>query len=379
MKILYIYKSIALLAGMERILTDKMNYLADYLKYDVYLITYEQGEHPISYPLSAQVKHIDLQSCFYVNSKYSLLKHILLYLRMRKIFKKKLNEAVQTINPDVIVSTNYSYPQLDILVDLPVKSKRILEIHLSKHAILKSSEYGRYSPLRLAASIYDYYMISQIKKFDLLVTLTESDKKQWGNIVNTAVIPNVLTKYPEDASLLNEKKIIGVGRFEPQKGYDLLIQAWKKVAIIHPDWQVHLFGNGFQRSTLQNMIKDARLEDSFFLNSVTSDIYSEYLKHSIFVLSSRYEGFGLVLIEAMSCGLPCVSFDCPSGPSEIIRDGEDGILVENGNIEKMSKAICYFIENEEKRLQMGAKARKNSLRFVQENIMPRWDALFKSL
>lgn len=378
MKIVYIYKSIASLSGMERILTDKMNYLADQLGYDIYLITYEQGKHPLSFSLSSRVQHRDLGVVFYSKSKYSLSKRIWLYFMMRRIFKRKLYEIVQNINPDIIVAMSYAYPQLDIIANIPGKSKRILETHIAKEALLKSADFNLFL-LKKIAWIYDYYMMSQIKKFDILVTLTEQDKRKWENRLPTIVIPNVLTLYPQEKALLNNKKIISAGRFDSQKGYDLLILAWRIVIDKHPDWQMHIFGDGNCNTMLQNSIKELQIESSFFLHEATPNIYEQYLRHSIYVMSSRYEGFGLVLIEAMSCGLPCISFDCPSGPSEIIKNGENGILVENGNINKLSEAICYLIEKEEVRKQMGLEARKSALRYSKKNIMKQWDTLFKGM
>ncbi|MEL5896307.1 glycosyltransferase family 4 protein [Bacteroides sp. GD17] len=379
MKILYVYKSIALLAGMERVLTDKMNYLADQLGYDIYLITYEQGVNPLSYPLSPRIKYKDLGVLFYTKSRYSFPKRFWIYRKMRNDFRQKFYEEVRRINPDIIISTNYSFQILDLIIRAPGNSKHLLEAHIAKSALLKSADFASFSPFKVATYFYDWYMVHHIKKFDILVTLTEQDRKKWENTIQTVAIPNVLTLYPADAAELTNKYLISAGRYDDQKGYDLLIQAWNLVAPKHPDWQMHIYGDGPLKSSLQSMIEKYGLASSFILNPATPDIYDKYFEHSIYVMSSRFEGFGLVLIEAMSCGLPCISFDCPSGPSEIIKNGEDGILVENGNIEKLSEAICCLIEDEQKRKQMGAKARKNILRYSKENIMQQWDILFKRL
>lgn len=379
MRILYVYKSIALLAGMERVLTDKMNYLSEQLGYDVYLITYEQDTNPFSYQLSPRVIHKDLGVLLYTKSRYPFPQRLWVYRKMRKLLKNRLYEEIDKINPDVIIATNYSFPIIDIIANIPGKSKRILETHIAKDALLKSADFTNFSFFKIAAHIYDFYMLLQIKKFDVLVTLTEQDRKKWEGIINTITIPNVLTTFPAKVADSTNKCLISVGRYDAQKGYDLLIEAWSLVVAKHPDWQMHIFGSGPLRNFLLKMIDEYGIASSFILNPPTPEIYDKYLEHSIYVMSSRFEGFGLVLIEAMSCGLPCISFDCPSGPSEIIRTGEDGILVENGNVEKLSEAICRLIDNEQERKQMGMKARQNSLRYSKDRIMCDWDALFKRL
>ena len=254
-----------------------------------------------------------------------------------------------------------------------------MEAHVAKDALLKSADFANFSPFRIATYIYDRYMMHHIMKFDVLVTLTNQDRKKWENIIYTVTIPNILTFYPSRMAKSTNKYVISVGRYEEQKGYDLLIQAWRLVILKHPDWQMHIYGNGSLKILLQSMIEKYGLTASFILKPATPNIYEKYLEHSIYVMSSRYEGFGLVLIEAMSCGLPCISFDCLSGPSEIIKNGDDGLLVENGNIEKLSDAICYLMENEQERRRMGIKARKNILRYSKESIMQQWDILFKQL
>lgn len=380
MRILYVYKSIALLAGMERVLTDKMNYLSERLGYDVYLITYEQGTNPFSYGLSPRVMHKDLDVLLYTKSRYPFPQRFWVYWKLRKLLRDRFYEEISRINPDIIVATNYSFPIIDIIANVPGRSKRILEIHVTKDAVLKNGDFEDFSFFKIAAYLYDWYMLRQIKKFDVLVTLTEQDKKKWQNIARyTVAIPNVLTHFPIETAGLANKCLISVGRYDGQKGYDFLIRAWSMVVAKHSDWQMHVYGSGPLKNFLMKMIEEYGVASSFILNPPTLEIYDKYLEHSIYVMSSRFEGFGLVLIEAMSCGLPCISFDCPSGPSEIIRNGEDGILVENGNIEKLSEAICRLIENEEERKQMGVKARKNSLRYSKDLIMGDWDALFKDL
>jgi len=170
-----------------------------------------------------------------------------------------------------------------------------------------------------------------------------------------------------------------VGRFYAQKGFDMLIEAWGIVAEKYPEWQLNIYGNGEFKDQLNAQIKEKGLTSSITLKDPVSNIVDKYTESSAYVMSSRFEGFGMVLIEAMACGLPVISFDCPDGPSDIIKDGEDGLLVENGNISKLADSILKLIENEDLRIRMGQKARENVKRYNHDIIMQKWVELFHTL
>ena len=222
------------------------------------------------------------------------------------------------------------------------------------------------------------YILNSLRKCDFFVTLTENDKKQWKRINNIIVIPNPTCLKPVSSSSLKSKKVISIGRLDPQKGFDMLISAWQIVSKNHKDWCLDIYGDGSLRNELERQIINLGLS-TCKIHSATNDIYNKYLESSIYVMSSVYEGFGLVLTEAMSFGIPCISFDCPFGPSDIISNNKDGILVEPNNINKLAEAICFLIENEDKRIEFGNEAKINVQRFSAENIMPQWDKLFRSL
>lgn len=186
--------------------------------------------------------------------------------------------------------------------------------------------------------------------------------------------PNTITKSNEPD--YTAKRVIAVGRLDPQKGFDVLISAWKRVAELYPDWTLDIYGEGDSRQSLQRQIDELSLGDRVFLRGRSNDMSEEFARHSIMVLSSRYEGFGLVLCEASVCAVPQVSFSCESGPSEIISDRESGILVSPvGDEKKMADTLTELMASESLRRKMGLCAERLSHRFALPTIVGQWRSL----
>jgi len=188
----------------------------------------------------------------------------------------------------------------------------------------------------------------------------------------------MITIKPKDVKDYSVKRIISAGRFTYQKGYDLLIDAWNLVIPHYPDWQLSIYGNG-NPIIYSNQLIRYKLSGTIRFLPATLDIVEKYAESSIYVMSSRFEGFGLVLGEAMSCGLPCVSFDCPNGPNEIIKNGEDGILVPNGDINALAEAMEKLMEDVELRRNMGQNAKRNIQRFNEDAIMDKFLRISKQI
>lgn len=377
MTIIYLYHSFFLYGGLERILIEKMNYLTEKLGYNVIMVTYCQFDNKIAYPISPQIKHYDLRIPIYHQYNYGIVKRIYFYIKMRKTFIKKMESIILKNNADILIGTTCEYFMMDVMNALRHRIITIIESHTNAKYIQipHHNNFIKITFDNIQRKLINYF----IKKASSFVTLTEGDKKEWLKVrKDILVIPNSIGNYPQKITHAQTyKRIITVGRLEEQKGYDLLLMAWKLVEVKHPEWELEIYGEGSKKGLLMSMISDYKLS-SVKINKPTKNIYSEYENSDFYVMSSRYEGFPLVLIEAMSCGLPCISFNCDYGPSDIIKDGIDGFIIENANIKSLAKKICFLMENENLRIQMGTNAHNNMKRFLPENIMPRWEQLFNT-
>ena len=225
-----------------------------------------------------------------------------------------------------------------------------------------------------------YYQERNCRRYDKFIVLTEKDRLMRGNIPNMIVIPNFITIESSDSMPVAEsRKVIAVGRLSIEKGFDYLFQAWAMVSSKYPDWSLEIYGYGYGREEYYNeLIQKNGVEESVKICAPVKDIRNKYLDSAFYVMSSRYEGFPLTLGEAMSCGLPCVSYNCNCGPSEIIRHSEDGILVDEvGDIKGLSDAMLYLIEHPKKRVEMGEKAKENIKRFSIDHVMKKWEDILR--
>lgn len=380
MKIVYIYHSFILKGGIERVFCDKMNYLAQNTSYDVTFITFEQGNHPFAFKLNDRIKVVDINCRFAELWNYNLIKRNILNYILRIKLKKCLTATLKKESPDIVISTTEDIQYNYCIFNLPYRF--IVESHVHMKEIIKSSTKKQFI-IHSISKIFFKWKLSKINKCKLLVALTDADKRDWSKVINSdiIIIPNILTFYPDKITDYSKrsKRILCVGRLTKQKGFDLMIKVWAKIADKHKDWKVDIYGDGDLRDTLNELINNYGLNDTITLHPSTSNIYNEHMDSSIFAFSSRFEGFGLVLIEAMSCGVPCISFDCPHGPSEIITNGKNGLLVQNGNIDEFANSLDSMINNYEQRKFMSINARIDSQKYKRENIMPQWIELFETL
>jgi len=379
MRIAYIYPALTTVGGADRVISEKANYFADVFGYEVFIITAHQNNKPLSFPLSPKVTHIDLDVNFNLQYKYGFFKRGYIYFQLLSKYKKRLTATLFNLCPDITLTTISR--DVDILTNIKDGSIKVAEAHVAKRFIrnnhLLQQKGGLY---KVVGKIWNRKMEKAIVKFSELVVLTQNDANEWKRHNRTStVIPNALPFYPSAQSNCISKTVMSVGRLEEQKGYDFLIDAWKIVAKKFPEWTLKIYGEGSLYKQLTNQITAANLQENIKIMEPVNNITDHYLQSSIFVLSSRFEGFGMVLIEAMACGVPVVSFDCPHGPSDIIKNDVDGYIVSNGDIYQLAEKICFLIENKNLRIEMGQQARQNVTRYNREVIMNEWDKLFKRL
>ena len=376
-KIVYCTPSLYVAGGLERVLTLKVNYFAEHYGYDITIILTDGNNKSSYYPLSDKIKIVNLDINFEDLWTCSFIKKVFLYLKKQSLFRKKLCRELMRIQPDITISLLRR--EINFLTQIKDGSKKIGEIHVNR-ANYRNFEDNETNILKsLFAKFWMKSLVFHLKQLDRFVVLTEEDKFQWHELQNVTVIPDPLSFHPSSVSTLSSKRIIAVGRYVYQKGFDLLLNAWSEIQAVCPSWELVVYGQG-ERSPYESLIIELGIDRTrCHLYGPTSDIEHEYLSSSLFVLSSRFEGFGMVIVEAMACGLPVVSFDCPCGPKDIITNDVNGILVERDNVTALAQSIVSVVNSPDLAARLGRNARVSSRNYDIDIVAAKWKCLFESL
>ena len=363
MKLLYITNAIDGSGGLERVLAVKTKVLAEDFGYEIHIITLNQkSKTNLFFPFSKKIIQHNIEVAgnpVHYLSKYSA----------------GIKKVVSEVKPDTILVCDDGLKAFFLPRILGAKIPIIYERHVSKLIEISENQgfiKGVFTKLKF--TLMDFLA----KDFSKFIVLTEGNKNEW-KLKNLQVIPNPLPFFSAEKSSLENKKVIAVGKQSYQKSYDRLLKSWALLGKEFQDWELHIYGKFDENLGLENLSKDLKINKQVFFHPPEKNIEEKYAESSIFVLSSRYEGFGMVLIEAMSFGIPCVSFDCNYGPSDIIKDNEDGFLIKNGDEKDFAQKLQELMRDENLRKEMGEKARVNVERFLPENVVKKWDEFFKKI
>ena len=341
-------------AGTERAVCNLAGILSESKKYSVSIISVYSisGEAAYDIKEGVNIYHLGLSCATNMVAKLSMYKSLIAAL-------KKISDQKKI---DIVIGTKFGLNVM--LFFLRKKIKTIV------------CEHFNYMSLKIHLRAIRKLLYPFLNS---VVVLTRSDAKHYQFHKNVKIIQNSLSFFPEKQSELTNKRILAIGRLTPQKGFDLLIKAIFIIRNQCDDWEVKIIGSGEDEGELRSQIEYLQLGNIVKICPPTNAIIQEYLDASIFVLSSRYEGLPMVMIEAKTSGLPIVSFDCPEGPADVVHHNEDGLLVENGNVEELSKALLELMHNKEKRIQFGKKALENITQYEPKNVFTLWDNLLGGL
>ncbi len=353
MKLLYITNGITGVGGLERVLSVRASWLADRGGHDVHIASLDEAGRETFYRFSQRITRHDVRTG-----------------PTRLGYFKGLRRVVRQVRPDIISVCDDGLKGFFVPLWIGRRGAHtIYERHVSKQMATCGRCPGPAQRITLAL------MSLGARLYDRFVVLTEGGRGEWRG-ANMRVIPNPLSFYPAERAALDSRRVIAVGKVTPQKGYDRLIEAWRTIAARHPGWRIDIFGAPSADGEVERL---AELTHGIAIHPPVADIAHEYLASSICVLPSRWEGFGMVLTEAMACGVPCVAFDCPCGPGDIVRHGEDGFLVPADDVSEFARRLSQLMDDEPLRREMGRRARHNVRRYNIENIAARWEELFREL
>lgn len=367
MKLLFITTDITIVGGIERVISKISKSLIENYNYEIEIISLYKNRkngHKTNFKFHHNIKisYCDIE----YDNKVSRNKLETLILLIRRYYRliKDVRKVIKSIDTDIVITFHTPISIAAILNKKYIDGKLIVTEH---------SEYDNY-PDKISKLLRKLLF----KKSNKVVVLTELSKKRYEKFTNNVVvIPNPLSFESNEVSSLNNNRIIAAGRLEVEKGFDLLIQAFKQIYNKNKQWSLDIFGCGGEYENLINLIKELKLDSNVRIYPFTKNLKEEMLKSDICVIPSRSESFSLVAIEAMECGIPCISFDT-NGPTSILRNNIDGIIVKKDNIELFGKKLDYLMNNIEIRLEYGKNAKKEAKKFHISKIAEKWNNLINN-
>ena len=379
MKIVYCVNNISHVGGMPRVLAIKANALVERYHHEVYIA---ESDHKAFLPESAvfspKINFIDLDIHYEKILRVEQWNPLGKYQKAKRLHKRRLTTIFREINPDVVISLGTE--EKSFLPLIHGRWKKIREFHWTTKIrdVLSKPQSKKDQIIAKLIDFLERHFV--LRLYDKVVLLSEQEKcHYWSTNKNICVIPNPQTFQSNCVSKLKNKKLISIGRLHFQKNYESLIRIFSIVHKRFPDWELEIYGDGSDRKMLQNQIDAFGLTETIGLKGNTKHIKEVLLDASCFVLSSRWEGMPLVMIEAMTCGLPIIAYDCPSGPRDLITDGENGYLIPYGDETAFASKVMELIENENLRVRLGAEAKAKSELYAIDRIMSIWQDLFESL
>jgi len=363
MKILYITPRINDEGGVARVLSIKANYLAEALDYKIHILTQNKGNSPLFYDFSEKISLHDMVL------SGNRIQYLLQY-------KKALKKHINTINPDIIIVCDNGIKGFLV----PYLLQTNIPILFESHGSFFNDEKQRSSNILESLKVKTNLILKKMgaAKFDKFIALSEENKKEW-NLKNIEIIPNPNWLTTPKTNALDSNKIISVSRHSHEKGIDRLLLVWQKVIESRPDLILDIYGKSDENKTYQTLANELKLEHNVNFYEPVKNIQEKYGEASMYVMTSRYEGFPMVLIEAMASGLPCIAYDCPVGPAALIKNNYNGFLIKENQTEDFASKVLELINNHELRLQMGQNAQDSVQKYDIKTIMNQWNTLFKSL
>lgn len=376
LKIVYCLRDFSMVGGIETVTSAKMNYLATVDGVEVSVVYTSLGARNNIYKLNPNIKEYFLD--FNEGEPYRHRFPVRLWYKrkQRQEICMAVQRVVDKIQPDVIICNHHTFCDVKPLV---TKAKLLYESHSASNKLYLETG-SRIPVFKLQYAWLKVWLRHWgiRRRVDCVVCLTHGDADDtWKGARRTEVIPNIVDYRPEVPYAADSKSVIIGGRLVRQKKMDDSILAWSIVHKKHPDWQLHIYGEGEYDGFLRSLIHEKGLDDVVFIHPFTSELYKRMQESAVYLMSSMYEGFSLVIIEAMMNGLPVVSYNCPYGPADLITD--NGILVEHLNVGKLAEALCWMIEHPEERRRMGALGHKYAQQYLAESIMGKWLSLFTDL